>query len=54
MIIINATPHNIDLIVDDTKTTFEKSGILPRVNQTNLDLPTLDLDGILIPLKMSH
>jgi|LauGreDrversion4_2_1035121.scaffolds.fasta_scaffold169140_3 hypothetical protein len=53
MRIINATPHDVHLIYNGTKTTFEKSGILPRVNQTNLDLPTLDLDGILIPLKMS-
>jgi hypothetical protein len=53
MIIINATPHDVHLIVDDTKTTFEKSGILPRVNQNNLDLPSLDFNGIQIPLKMT-
>lgn len=51
MIIINATPHSITLIVNDNYITFEKSDIVPRVNQTSKNVEPLQYNGLSVPIK---
>lgn len=51
MIIINATPHNITLIVNDNYITFEKSDIVPRVNQSSQNVEPLQYNGLSVPIK---
>jgi len=54
MIIINATPHNVNLILGDSQITFEKSGILPRVNQSSIEAEPLQYNGLSIPIKKTE
>jgi hypothetical protein len=51
MIIINATPHNVNLILGDSQITFEKSDIAPRVNQSSQNVEPLSYNGLDIPVK---
>jgi hypothetical protein len=52
--LINATPHDINLILEDgTKITYPKIGLVPRITQTYTDYPFLYVDGVNIPVKLS-
>ena len=42
MEIINCTPHAISIIVDSKTTTFEVSGIIPRVSTEQVEAPEID------------
>ncbi len=41
MTIINCTPHAISIIVDGKTTTFEPSGIIPRVETIETDVESI-------------
>ena len=51
MTLINATPHEIHLLLDSGYYILEKSGITPRVNQSSIDVEPLQYNGLSIPIK---
>jgi len=51
MILINATPHEIHLVLDTGYYILQKSGITPRVIQSSIDVEPLEYNGLSIPMK---
>jgi hypothetical protein len=54
MTLINATPHEIHLILETGYYILEKSGILPRVNQSSIEAEPLQYNGLSIPIKKTE
>jgi len=52
--IINATPHDINLLLEDgTRIVYPKLGLVPRITQTYSEYPSLYVNGVNIPIKLS-
>lgn len=54
MIILNATPHEVNLLLNDTQIRFEKSDLVPRVKQSNINVEPLQYNGLSIPIKKTE
>jgi len=47
--LINCTPHDVKIIINDQELTIKPSGILPRVQQDKVAGETLSFGGLSIP-----
>ena len=50
MKLVNLTPHAVNIVLEDGALNIVPSGVVARCSQSDVNVGTIDVDGIAVPL----